>query len=78
LPEAGLAEKWDVAAGQQDHTFQSRHDVNWFDGKPGPRATCLFTLAVIYDPKVPNSLRPILTVEQKTRSWPRPPTITPS
>jgi peptide/nickel transport system substrate-binding protein len=39
--------------------------VKWFDGQPVTARDVLFTLAVIYDPKVPNSFRPILTVDHK-------------
>jgi peptide/nickel transport system substrate-binding protein len=65
LPEAGLAEKWDVAADNKTITFHLRHDVKWFDGQPVTSHDVLFTLDVIYDPKVPNSFRPILLVDHK-------------
>jgi peptide/nickel transport system substrate-binding protein len=65
LPEAGLAEKWDVAPDNKTITFYLRHDVKWFDGQPVTARDVLFTLAVIYDPKVPNSARPTLTVDHK-------------
>src|SRR6267378_1215353 len=65
LPEAGLAEKWEVAPDNKTITFHLRHDVKWFDGQPVTAHDVLFTLDVIYDPKVPNSLRPILTIDHK-------------
>src|ERR1700687_1001905 len=65
LPEAGLAEKWDVAPDNKTITFHLRHDVKWFDGRPMTSHDVLFTLDVIYDPKVPNSIRPTLTIDHK-------------
>jgi peptide/nickel transport system substrate-binding protein len=65
LPEAGLAEKWEIAPDNKAITFHLRHDVKWYDGQPLTAHDVLFTLEVIYDPKVPNSLRPILTIDHK-------------
>src|SRR5580658_2879925 len=33
LPEAGLAEKWDIAPDSKSITFHLRHNVRWFDGQ---------------------------------------------
>src|SRR6202051_582303 len=60
LPEAGLAEKWDIAPDSKSITFHLRPDVKWFDGQPMTAHDVLFTLDVIYDPKVPNSIRPAI------------------
>lgn len=65
LPEPGLAEKWEIAPDQKSITFHLRHDVRWFDGQPLTARDVLFTLNVIYDPKVPNSIRPGLLVDGK-------------
>src|SRR5271170_573119 len=65
LPEAGLAEKWDIAPDSKSITFHLRHDVKWFDGQPFTAHDVLFTLDVIYDPKVPNSIRPTITVDHR-------------
>jgi len=65
LPEPGLAEKWDIAPDQKAITFHLRHDVRWFDNQPLTARDVLFTLKVIYDPKVPNSIRPGLLIEGK-------------
>ncbi|MGC2491487.1 MAG: ABC transporter substrate-binding protein [Candidatus Binatus sp.] len=65
LPEAGLAEKWDVAPDSKSITFHLRHDVKWFDGQPMTAHDVLFTLDVIYDPKVPNSIRPAITIDHQ-------------
>lgn len=65
LPEPGLAEKWDIAPDNKTITFHLRHDVKWFDGQPVTARDVLFTLDVIYDPKIANSIRPALTVDHK-------------
>jgi peptide/nickel transport system substrate-binding protein len=65
LPEPGLAEKWEISSDQKSITFHLRHDVRWFDGQPLTARDVLFTLNVIYDPKVPNSIRPGLLIDGK-------------
>src|ERR1700723_1734900 len=65
LPEPGLAEKWDLAPDNKTITFHLRHDVKWYDGQPVTARDVLFTLDVIYDPKVANSIRPSLTIDHK-------------
>ncbi|MGA7870484.1 MAG: ABC transporter substrate-binding protein [Candidatus Binatus sp.] len=65
LPEPGLAEKWEIAPDGKTITFHLRHDVKWFDGQPVTAHDVLFTLDVIYDPKVPNSIRPAITIDHQ-------------
>ncbi len=65
LPEAGLAEKWEIAPDSKSITFHLRHDVKWFDGQPFTAHDVMFTLDVIYDPKVPNSIRPAITIDHQ-------------
>ncbi len=65
LPEAGLAEKWEIGPDKKAITFHLRHDAKWFDGQPVTARDVLFTLDVIYDPKVPNSIRPTLLIDHK-------------
>ena len=65
LPEAGLAEKWEIAPDNKTITFHLRHDAKWFDGQPVTSHDVQFTLNVIYDPKVPNSFQPILLIDHK-------------
>lgn len=65
LPEPGLAEKWEIAPDQKSITFHLRRDVRWFDGQPLTARDVLFTMRVIYDPKVPNSIRPGLLIDGK-------------
>jgi peptide/nickel transport system substrate-binding protein len=65
LPEARLAEKWEIAPDNKTITFHLRHGVKWNDGQPVIAHDVLFTFEVIYDPKVPNSARPVLLVDKK-------------
>jgi len=65
LPEPGLAESWEIGDGGRSITFHLRHGVKWFDGEPFTSRDVVFTLHTIYDPKVPNSVRPILTIDGK-------------
>ncbi len=39
--------------------------MKWFDGQPFTAHDVLFTLDVIYDPKVPNSIRPAITIDHQ-------------
>ncbi|HEY2664860.1 MAG TPA: ABC transporter substrate-binding protein, partial [Candidatus Binataceae bacterium] len=65
LPEPDLAESWDFSDGAKVITFHLRHGVKWYDGESFTARDVLFTLRVIYDPRVPNSEQPILTVAGK-------------
>ena len=63
LPEPGLAQSWEVGDGGKTITFHLRRDVKWSDGVPFTARDVLFTLRVIYDPKVPNSAVFSMTVD---------------
>jgi peptide/nickel transport system substrate-binding protein len=65
LPEPGLAEKWEIASDQKIITFHLRHDVKWADGAPFTSHDVVFTLQVMYDTRVPNSMRSILLIDGK-------------
>ena len=65
LPEPDLAASWEVTGGGAVVTFHLRHDVKWSDGAPFTARDVLFTMRVIYDPRVPNSMQPILSVDGK-------------
>jgi peptide/nickel transport system substrate-binding protein len=65
LPEPRLASSWDISPDQKTVTFHLRHDLKWFDGQPLTARDVLFTMKVIYDPKVANSIRPGLMVDGK-------------
>ncbi len=54
LPEPGLAQSWDLSDGGKTITFHLRRDVKWSDGVPFTARDVLFTMRVIYDPKIPN------------------------
>jgi peptide/nickel transport system substrate-binding protein len=65
LPEPGLAESWDIAPDQKSITFHLRHGLKWSDGAPFTAHDVGFTMQVIYDQTVPNSMRSLLTIEGK-------------
>ncbi len=65
LPEPGLAENWDISPDQKTVTFHLRHGIKWFDGQPLTARDFLFTLKVVYDPKVATSIRSVLLVDGK-------------
>lgn len=62
LPEPMLAESWEHDEAGTTWTFHLRPNVTWHDGKPFTADDVAFTFAAIYDPKVPNSVKHILTV----------------
>lgn len=63
LPEPDLAQSWQIADGGRTITFHLRHDVRWSDGVRFSARDVLFTMRVIYDPRVPNSMISSLTVD---------------
>ena len=65
LPEPMLATSWEHDDAGTTWTFHLRPDVHWHDGEPFTAADVAFTFDAIYDPKVPNSLRHVLTVGGK-------------
>ena len=65
LPEPGLAESWELGDGGKVIVFHLRHGVKWFDGQPFTARDVVFTMRVIYDPRVPNIEEPSLTVDGK-------------
>jgi peptide/nickel transport system substrate-binding protein len=65
LPEPGLAESWDISNDQRTITFHLRRGIKWADGAPFTARDVLFTMKVIYDANVPNSMRPALLVDGK-------------
>jgi len=65
LPEPGLAESWELSDGGKVMTFHLRRGVKWFDGQPFGARDVIFTMRVIYDSHVPNSIAPSLTVDGK-------------
>ncbi|MBE3603975.1 ABC transporter substrate-binding protein [bacterium] len=65
LFEPGLAESWEFSDGDKTLTFHLRHDVKWSDGAPFTARDVLFTMRVIYDPKIPNSMVSSMTIDGK-------------
>lgn len=63
LPEPVLAERWEHDAAGTTWTFHLRRDVRWHDGTPFTAEDVAFTFDAVFDPKVPNSLKHILTVD---------------
>jgi peptide/nickel transport system substrate-binding protein len=63
LPEPGLAERWELGEGGKTITFHLRRGVKWSDGEPFTAHDVLFTMRVIYDPKIPNSSVFSMTVD---------------
>jgi len=65
LPEPRIAQSWDISKDEKTVTFHLRHGIKWFDGRPVTARDVLFTLKVIYDPRVPTSMRSTLSVDGK-------------
>jgi peptide/nickel transport system substrate-binding protein len=65
LPEPGLAESWEIAPDQKSITFHLRRGLKWSDGAPFTSHDVLFTMQVMYDKRIPNSMRSILTIDGK-------------
>ena len=65
LPEPDLAQSWNITDGGKTITFHLRHGVKWSDGVPFTARDVLFTMRVIYDPRVPNSDVSVMTIDGK-------------
>jgi len=63
LPEGELAESWEISKDEKTVTFHLRRDVKWFDGPPLTARDFLFTMKVVYDPKIATSIRSVLLVD---------------
>jgi peptide/nickel transport system substrate-binding protein len=61
--EPALAERWETNADGTAVTFFLRKDVRWHDGEPFTAADVVFTFDALYDERVPNSLKSILTID---------------
>lgn len=58
-----LAERWETSADGTVWTFHLRPGVRWHDGTPLTAGDVVFTFDAIYDPRVPNSSKHVLTVD---------------
>jgi peptide/nickel transport system substrate-binding protein len=65
LIEPDLAQSWEITDSGKTIKFHLRHDVKWSDGVPFTARDVLFTMKVIYDPKIPNSDVFALTIDGK-------------
>jgi peptide/nickel transport system substrate-binding protein len=63
--EPMLAERWEYSADGTVCTFYLRRDVRWHDGHPFTAADVAFTFDAIYDERVPNSMKYLLTLDGK-------------
>lgn len=64
-PEPWLAERWEHDADGVTWTFHLRRDVQWHDGKPFTAADVVFTFRAVFDERVANSAKFVLTVDGK-------------
>jgi peptide/nickel transport system substrate-binding protein len=62
LPEPMLASSWEHDEAGTTWTFHLRSDATWHDGTPFSAEDVAFTLQAVFDPKVPNSSKHVLTV----------------
>jgi peptide/nickel transport system substrate-binding protein len=60
-----LAERWECNDDGTVYTFHLHHDVQWHDGQPFTAADVAFTFDAIYDERVPNSMKSLLTIDGK-------------
>lgn len=64
-PEPMLAESWEMSLDGTVWIFHLRKGIKWSDGKPLTADDVIFTFDVIYDPKVPTSIRDLLIINGK-------------
>jgi peptide/nickel transport system substrate-binding protein len=60
--EPVLAERWERNADGTEWTFALRRGVRWHDGTPFTAADVTFTFDAIFDNRVPNSSKHVLTI----------------
>lgn len=58
-----LAERWERNEDGTEWTFHLRRDVRWHDQKPLTAADVRFSFQAIYDERVPNSSKHVLTID---------------
>ena len=63
--EPMIAKSWEVSEDKKEWIFHLREGVKWSDGQPLSADDVIFTLMAIYDPKVLNSLKDILSIGGK-------------
>jgi peptide/nickel transport system substrate-binding protein len=60
-----LAKSWDTSPDGKTWTFHLRRGLRWSDGQPLTADDVLFTMDLIYDPKVDTTAREILKIDGK-------------
>ncbi|MBI4516824.1 MAG: ABC transporter substrate-binding protein [Deltaproteobacteria bacterium] len=60
-----LAERWEYNGDGTVCTFHLRRDVRWHDGRPFTARDVVFTFKTIFDERVPNSTKHVLTIDGK-------------
>lgn len=63
--EPYLAERWEHNEDGTEWTFHLRRDVRWHDGQPLTSADVVFTFKAVFDDRVANSIKHILTIDGK-------------
>ena len=63
--EPVLAERWEYSADGRTCTFFLRKDVRWHDGQPFTARDVVFTFKAVFDDRVPNSTKHVLTIDGK-------------
>jgi peptide/nickel transport system substrate-binding protein len=63
--EPALAKSWETSADGKSWTFHLRRGLRWSDGQPVTADDVIFSLDLIYDPKVETTAREILKVDGK-------------
>ena len=61
--EPALADRWEHDDAGTVWTFHLRPNVRWHDGQPFTAEDVRFSFEAIYDPRVPNSGKHMLTVD---------------
>lgn len=64
-PEPVLAERWEYSPDGKVCTFFLRKDVRWHDGQPFTARDVAFTFKAVFDDRVPNSTKHVLTIDGK-------------
>lgn len=63
--EPMIAKSWEISEDKKEWTFHLREGLKWSDGQPLSADDVIFTLMAIYDPKILNSLKDILSIDGK-------------
>jgi peptide/nickel transport system substrate-binding protein len=67
--EPALATSWETSPDGKTWTFHLRRGVRWSDGQPMTADDIVFTLDLIYDPKVETTQREVLKIDGKPLTY---------